>query len=111
MSTDRTHRDHRGFARVTEVLLVSEFPRRKPHCREFGVRVHRGSLTLGPRRYIATDVDGCVTAVEVACEEIKIFENVVVDELDTNHGGRVTFVGADVDQLEVDQTLTSVIDD
>ncbi len=89
---------------VTELLVIE---RREGTTSEVGlvVRVHAGCLNLGDRLSAALDAAGERYDIAVTCQEIRLYENVLLDHLDENYGGYVVLRGEGANSIDQDWTL------
>ena len=71
------------------------------------VRCHHGSLKVGDRLSRATDPAGEQHAVDLTCVEIRRYQDVIVGELESNHGRLVVFAGPGMEVMTAAWVLST----
>jgi hypothetical protein len=80
---------------MTELLLIDKRDVTIEKA-AFAARCHVGTLHPTDLITLAVDPVGVTHHVRVLCTEMRLNENIMVDELDTNYGGLTTLEGSDV---------------
>lgn len=91
---------------MTQIFLIEKLES-SSGMSAFAARCHSGVLRVGDSLPIAVDPAGGRHSVDVRCAEIRLTNRVIVDELETNYGGRVMLEGVDASGLSSDWTLSS----